>query len=227
MAAMTIICCVAAFLIGGIPFGYLVGRLVLKDDIRMHGSGNIGATNVARVIGWKWGSLVLLLDAIKGLGPTLAASMLLRSRGDENAVMGAMILTGICAIIGHMYPIWLKLRGGKGVATALGVVLVISPIASAVALGVFIAVVAATRIVAIASIAASIGFAVTQLTLLGRNALEPGKLPLTLFAVIVPSLIVWRHRSNIVRMWRGTESRIAGNAPTDASTDASLNGDKS
>jgi glycerol-3-phosphate acyltransferase PlsY len=161
------------------------------------------------VIGWKWGSLVLLLDAIKGLVPTLAASLFLKSRTTDDGVLLATIATGVSAILGHMYPIWLKLRGGKGVATALGVVLVISPMASAVALGLFLAVLATTRIVAAASIAASVGFAATQLALLGSSALELSKLPLTLFSIVVPSLIVWRHRSNILRLLRGEENRIA------------------
>ncbi len=210
MTAMTFVFCLIAFLTGGIPFGYLVGRLVLKDDIRNHGSGNIGATNVGRVIGWKWGIFVLILDAIKGLVPTLSAKLYLQSQSMEaDSVLTSTILTGICAIIGHMYPVWLKLRGGKGVATALGVVLVISPIASAVALGLFLAVVATTRIVAMASIVASLGFATTQLVMLGKSALEVQKLPLTLFSIVVPGLIIWRHRSNIARMWKGKENRIA------------------
>lgn len=216
MTAMMIACCLTAFVVGGIPFGYLVGHLILKDDIRKHGSGNIGATNVARVIGWKWGSIVLILDAIKGLSPTLAAKMLLSSRPDF--VEFATIATGIAAILGHMYPVWLRLRGGKGVATALGVVLVIAPKASLAALGLFLIVVAITKIVAMASIAASIGFAVTQLTILGPTAFEPGKLPLTLFSIIVPGLIVWRHRSNIARMWQGKEHKIAKTTDTTASS---------
>jgi glycerol-3-phosphate acyltransferase PlsY len=220
MTAMMIACCLTAFVVGGIPFGYLVGHLILKDDIRKHGSGNIGATNVARVIGWKWGSIVLILDAIKGLSPTLAAKMLLSSRPDcsPNFVLFATIATGIAAILGHMYPVWLRLRGGKGVATALGVVLVIAPKASLAALGLFLIVVAITKIVAMASIAASIGFAVTQLTILGPSAFELGKLPLTLFSIIVPGLIVWRHRSNIARMWQGKENKIAKTTDTTASS---------
>ena len=216
MTALTIVCCLTAFLVGGIPFGYLVGHLILKDDIRKHGSGNIGATNVGRVIGWKWGSLVLILDAIKGLSPTLATKVLLLSRSDANPdfVLFATIATGVAAILGHMFPIWLRLRGGKGVATALGVVLVISPKASLVALGFFLMVVATTKIVALASIAAAVGFAVTQLTILGTSAVELGKLPLTFFSIIVPSLIVWRHRSNIVRMWQGKENKLAKNSET-------------
>ena len=208
MVSLTVLCCLIAFVVGGIPFGYLVGRAILKDDIRNHGSGNIGATNVARVIGWKWGSLVLILDAIKGLLPTLGAKLFSASKFSEDAAQTATILAGITAILGHMYPIWLKLRGGKGVATALGVVLVISPVASLVALVLFLIVVGASRIVAAASIAAAVGFAVTQLILLGSQAFDVAKLPLTLFSVIVPGLIVWKHRSNIVRIIRGEENKF-------------------
>ncbi len=209
MIGLTIVCCLIAFAVGGIPFGYLVGRHVLKDDIRNHGSGNIGATNVTRVIGWKWGAVVLVLDALKGLLPTWGTALLLQSRGGTEHIVLAQIAAGVCAIVGHMYPVWLKLRGGKGIATALGVILVIAPIASAVAVGVFAILAATTRIVSIASIAATTAFAVTQLTLLGRSALDLHQLPLSLFSVLMPALIIWRHRSNIMRMWRGQENRIA------------------
>jgi glycerol-3-phosphate acyltransferase PlsY len=206
-------CCGIAFLIGGIPFGYLAGQLVLKDDIRRHGSGNIGATNVARVLGWKWGSLVLFLDALKGLLPTLGAKLLLQSHLDESTLMLAQLATGISAIAGHMFPVWLKLRGGKGVATALGVVLVISPIASAAALLAFVIILAASRIVALSSIVAVITYGVTQITLMGPTALSLAQLPLTLFSVIAPGLIVWRHRSNILRMLKGEERRLGSKQP--------------
>ena len=209
MIGLTIVCCLIAFAVGGIPFGYLVGRQVLKDDIRNHGSGNIGATNVTRVIGWKWGAVVLVLDALKGLLPTWGTALLLNSHGDAAHIVLAQIAAGVCAIVGHMYPVWLKLRGGKGIATALGVILVIAPIASAVAVGVFAILAVTTRIISIASIAATSAFAVTQLSLLGRSALDLHHLPLTLFSVLMPALIIWRHRSNITRMWRGQENRIA------------------
>lgn len=216
MAGLTIVCCLIAFVVGGIPFGYLAGRHVLKDDIRCHGSGNIGATNVARVIGWKWGAVVLVLDAIKGLVPTKGAEIFLESRLEDDALLLATIATGVSAIVGHMYPIWLRLRGGKGVATAMGVVLVISPVATAVAVGLFLLVILITRIVAMASILASLGFALTQLFMLGKSALDLPKLPLTLFSIIVPSMIIWRHRGNIVRMWRGQESRLASRSTSES-----------
>ncbi len=200
--------CVIAFLVGGIPFGYFVGAAILKDDIRRHGSGNIGATNVARLLGWKWGFVVLFLDALKGLLPTLAAKLFLQDRGSEELVNLGAILAGICGIVGHMYPIWLKLRGGKGVATALGVILVIAPLASGVALATFLIVFAASRIVGLASIVSVTSFAIAQLTFMGQDVFVFGHLPLTLFSTMVPALIVWKHRSNIMRMLRGDEQKL-------------------
>jgi glycerol-3-phosphate acyltransferase PlsY len=217
MSVMTgwwIVCCAGAFLVGGIPFGYLAGRLVLHDDIRKFGSGNIGATNVARVIGWKWAVVVLVLDALKGLLPTLLTGLVLRQQ-QVAAEQPGQIVAGLCAILGHMYPVWLKLRGGKGVATALGVVLVLAPLASAAALAAFAIVAGVSRVVALGSMTAAATFAATQLTLSGHTALQWPHWPLTLFSVLVPSMIVWRHRSNIRRMWRGEESPLlpAGNGP--------------
>ena len=214
--------CVIAFLVGGIPFGYLVGRGLLKDDIRKHGSGNIGATNETRLLGWKWGFVVLFLDALKGLLPTLATKLFLQDRGsDEMANLGA-ILAGICCILGHMYPIWLKMRGGKGVATALGVILVIAPQASGVALATFLIVFGASRIVGLASIVSVTSFAIAQLTFMGQDVFMFGQLPLTLFSTIIPALIVWKHRSNIRRMWQGDEQQMKAGSESRESTPDSV-----
>ena len=200
--------CVMAFLVGGIPFGYLVGGAILKDDIRKHGSGNIGATNVTRLLGWKWGTLVLFLDALKGLLPTLATKLYLQGGGNQELLIPGVILGGISCIVGHIYPIWLKLKGGKGVATSLGVILVIAPLASGIALATFLLVFAATRIVGLASVISVTAFSVAQLVLMGRTALMVEQLPMTLFSTIIPALIVWKHRSNIVRMLRGDEQKM-------------------
>lgn len=204
--------CVIAVLVGGIPFGYLIGRLILKDDIRNHGSGNIGATNVARILGWKWGFLVLFLDALKGWIPTLATMLYLRPPCSNELMQLGIILAGICCIVGHMYPIWLRLRGGKGVATALGVILVIAPLASGIALATFLMVFAATRIVGLASIISVASFAVAQMVIMGDKVFVFEQLPMTLFSTLVPALIVWKHRSNIVRMLRGDEKKLKAGA---------------
>lgn len=200
---------VAAFLIGGIPFGYLAGRIVLKDDIRNHGSGNIGATNVTRVLGWKWGSLVLVLDALKGLLPVLGAQWYAQKYLDAHLVNHVTVAAGLATILGHMFPIYLKLRGGKGVATALGVVLVLSPISSGIAFGVFTVTFAITRIVGLGSIVASLTFAIAYFTINGKAAFDTSQLSLTAFAVLIPALIIFRHRSNIKRLISGQEKPIA------------------
>ena len=200
--------CVMAFLVGGIPFGYLVGGAVLKDDIRKHGSGNIGATNVTRLLGWKWGVFVLFLDALKGLLPTLTTKLFLQDGANPELLNLGVILAGISCIVGHIYPIWLRLKGGKGVATSLGVILVIAPLASGIALATFLLVFAATRIVGLASVVSVTAFSVAQLVLMGNTALMVEHLPMTLFSTIIPALIVWKHRSNIVRMLRGDEQKM-------------------
>lgn len=200
--------CVVAFLAGGIPFGYLVGSAVLKDDIRKHGSGNIGATNVTRLLGWKWGTTVLFLDTLKGLLPTLATKLYLEGGASPELSSPGVILAGISCIVGHIYPIWLRLKGGKGVATSLGVILVIAPLASGIALVTFLVIFAATRIVGLASVVSVTAFSVAQLVLMGKAALTTARLPMTLFSTIIPALIVWKHRSNIVRMLRGDEQKM-------------------
>jgi len=215
--------CVMAFLVGGIPFGYLVGGAILKDDIRNHGSGNIGATNVTRLLGWKWGVLVLFLDALKGLLPTLATRLFLQSSSHEGSgdhlFHTGVILAGISCIVGHIYPIWLKLKGGKGVATALGVILVIAPLASGIALTTFLLVLAVTRIVGLASVISVTSFSVAQLVLMGRTALSIEQLPMTLFSTVIPALIVWKHRSNILRMIRAVEKKPVKSSKDDQTHD--------
>ncbi|MDG1894351.1 MAG: glycerol-3-phosphate 1-O-acyltransferase PlsY [Fuerstiella sp.] len=206
---MTILTCSCiGFLVGGIPFGYLAGRLILRDDIRNHGSGNIGATNVARVIGWKWGSLVLLLDALKGLLPTWGAACMAEAYEPVSMQVHIAVATGISAILGHMYPVYLRLRGGKGVATALGVVLILAPKAVLVAVAVFAIVAGTTRLVALGSILAALAFGGVQLTMMGDTALKLQNLSLTIFSIVVPLLIIWRHRGNIVRLVKGTELTV-------------------
>lgn len=198
-----------AFLIGGIPFGYLAGRIVLKDDIRNHGSGNIGATNVTRVLGWKWGCLVLLLDALKGLLPVMGARWCAEKYLSSENVIHVTVAVGLATIVGHMFPVYLKLRGGKGVATALGVVLVLSPVCSGIAFAVFALTFALTRIVGLGSIVASLTFAISYFAVNGKSAFAASQLSLTAFSVLIPALIVFRHRSNIKRLISGQEKPIA------------------
>ena len=188
---------------------------MLNDDIRNHGSGNIGATNVGRVIGWKWGGLVLFLDALKGLWPTYAAMYWAKTELPESLHTHIPVATGISTILGHMYPIYLKLRGGKGVATALGVVLVLAPQAVGIAFVVFASIAGVFRIVGLASIFAALTFGVTQLWLMGPAASESNSISLTIFSIAIPLLIVWRHRSNIANLIKGQKTPAPNAAEKD------------
>ncbi|MEO1994982.1 MAG: glycerol-3-phosphate 1-O-acyltransferase PlsY, partial [Planctomycetaceae bacterium] len=211
-----------AYLAGSIPFGYLTARLVSGEDIRQLGSGNIGATNVARILGARWGLAVLVLDACKGGLPVWGVPLLMGLDAGDG-VSNWRVLGGLSAVVGHMFPIWLKFRGGKGVATALGVVLVLGWQATAVAAVVFLMVVLATRLVALGSILAAVSFAVAQIWLLASDA-EPGwesDRALVGFSVLVPLLIMVRHRTNIARMLRGSEPRFKAGAGRDAAVSES------
>ncbi len=191
---MNILFPIASYLVGAIPFGLLVGRLA-GVDVRASGSGNIGATNVSRLLGKKLGFLTLLLDCLKGFIPIYLASQLLQDNPDKNLYMMGC---GVMAVVGHMFPVYLGFRGGKGVATALGVFLFLSPPAIAVSLVVFVATVAATGFVSAGSLLASGLF---PLWLLLFN--QP--LGMIVTAVIV-GLLVWiKHHENILRLIQGTE----------------------
>ncbi len=195
---------VSAYLAGSVPFGLLTAKLVAGIDIRQQGSGNIGATNVGRVVGAKWGAFVLVLDCLKGslsvcfLPPLLAAA-------SEPSFVHLRVICGVAAIVGHMFPCWLGFRGGKGVATALGVVLVLAPWGTLTAVLVFLGVFGAFRIVSLSSMLAAIAFAVFQQVWLWPQSFSKENWSLTAFSVSVPLLIIIRHRSNIARLIRGDE----------------------
>ncbi len=196
----------AAYLIGSIPFGYLVGRFVGKIDIRQHGSGNVGATNVGRVLGSKWGLVVLGLDLVKGLVPVSVLPRLFLSTHDQDFVHW-QIAAGIAAVLGHMFPCWLGFRGGKGVATALGVVAWLAGWPTVVAAAVFGVSFLIWRIVSLSSILASLAFAACQIALFWPQPFTSDRWSLTAFSLVVPALIILRHRANIVRLMRGEEPR--------------------
>jgi acyl-phosphate glycerol 3-phosphate acyltransferase len=197
---------VLAYLFGSVPFGYLIAR-AKGVDIFKEGSGNIGATNVGRVLGRKFGVLVFVLDFLKGVGPVaLALWTTSKSGGDEGLPEGTMgVAAGLAAFLGHLFPVYLGFRGGKGVATGAGVVAVLFPMPTLVAFAAWLVVVSATRAVSLGSIVAV--FVVATTYLLQRGACDPRD-PRTLFCIAAGALIVARHRANMVRLWRGTENQI-------------------
>lgn len=188
---------VAGYLCGSIPTGVLVAR-ARGVDLTKVGSGNIGATNVARALGKKSGAFVLLVDALKGFAPVFAAKRLWLDVPHGPTVIAAV---GLCAILGHVFPVWLRLRGGKGVATALGVFLALSPLAAGVSVALFAAIYAAKRISSVGSLAAATAMPITLALLRAPAAF----LILALFGWL---LIVIRHRGNIRRLLRHEETRI-------------------
>ncbi len=197
----------AAYLVGSLPFGLLIARYVAGVDIRQSGSGNIGATNVARVLGKGLGLTVLLLDCLKGALPTLVLPWLLADAGVPSLHLA--VLAGTAAILGHMFPCWLKFRGGKGVATALGVALALGPIATAVAFALFVICIALTRIVSLSSMLAACTFCGVEFWLLRPAPFSQEIWSLAAFSMLAPALIIVRHRANLVRLLRGTEPRFA------------------
>jgi glycerol-3-phosphate acyltransferase PlsY len=201
---------IVAYLVGSIPFGLLAGKLIKGVDIREHGSRNIGATNAARVIGWKWFPVVLLLDALKGAGPCLAGMWL-----SERAGADLVLFAAIGALAGHLYSVYLKFKGGKGVATGLGVVLVLTvvpdshaPLPALCALGVFALVLLATRMVSIASMCAGLSIPAFYYAWLGTTMYADPYQWRFIFLVIISLAVVIKHRGNIRRIMNGTEPRL-------------------
>jgi glycerol-3-phosphate acyltransferase PlsY len=192
---------VVAYLLGSIPFGLLVGGVLGGQDVRKAGSGNIGATNVSRVAGPFAGVLTLLLDAAKGSVAVLAAARLT----EDSAVW--MMAAGICALLGHCYPLWLHFKGGKGVATAAGVFLVLCPVAMLSALAVFILVVAFWRFVSLGSLAAAAAIPLLMYFLWAPHHAPP--LVVTFGSLGISALVIYKHDANMQRLVEGTEAKFS------------------
>jgi len=189
---------IVAYLIGSVPFALLLTRRWGAADLRRIGSGNLGAANVLRASGVKAGVLVAVLDIAKG-----AVSVMLAQRFADHAAAPAA--AGLAAIVGHIYPVWLRFRGGKGVATACGVFSVLTPLAIPPALGIFVVAVWLTKYISLGSMLASVA--------LPPIAYATGSpAPAVAAAFVASAIIVFRHRSNLVRLRTGTERRIGARA---------------
>ncbi len=204
MLTTYIIAAVIAYLLGSIPFGYVLVRVFRGEDVRAIGSGNIGATNVARKAPGL-GLLTLVFDAAKGfLAVTIGMLLAARSGADERQVYLVAALAAMTAILGHVFPVWLRFKGGKGVATGVGSFLALAPKAVLVVLVIFAAVVIAFRYVSLGSSLAAAAFPVFAWLLNGdRNS--PGVLAATIAASL---LIILKHHANIRRLLAGTEHRF-------------------
>jgi len=199
---------VAAYLVGAIPFGYLVARM-RGVDIYAHGSGNIGATNIGRVLGHKFGFLVFLLDAIKGAMPVAFALLLKPHFSDELWTRGYVeVAAGLTAFLGHLFPVYLRFRGGKGVATGLGAVSVLLPIPAAVAFAIWAVILVASRYMSLASISAV--FVLCAVYLFQPSAWNAWE-PRTWFCLIAGTLVIVKHRANIGRLLKGNENQLENN----------------
>jgi glycerol-3-phosphate acyltransferase PlsY len=207
---------ILSYLIGSIPTSIIISKAAKGIDIREHGSGNAGGTNVMRVLGWKQGLLVILLDALKGvLAVIVVARLHYGSMPFENATPFddftlVQIIAGISAVIGHIWTVFAGFKGGKGIATALGMLLMIVTVDMLIAIGVFILVVTFSRYVSLGSLAGAVA---VPLTLIVRENIFKVDIPnyhtLLPFLILVSLLVIFTHRKNVVRLLNGSESKIS------------------
>ena len=194
---------VFAYLLGSIPFGFLAGR-ICGIDIRTQGSGNIGATNALRMLGKKWGYAVFLADFLKGLVPVVLAGQWGTYAGVFPAsAPGA--LAGLFVLLGHSFPVWLRFKGGKGIASSAGVMVALCPVAFLICLGTWILLFTTTRYVSAASIAGAVALPIAVGVLFAIHRTD--WLAFTV-SIVMCALAIWRHRPNITRLRAGTEPRF-------------------
>ncbi|MEY4552308.1 MAG: hypothetical protein RL099_636 [Bacteroidota bacterium] len=194
---------IVAYLIGSIPTSVWVSKHFFGIDIREYGSGNAGATNTFRVLGSKWGSFVMLVDVIKGVVATSLYFLLPHYLTNELHRTNFMLGLGMASILGHIFPIWANFKGGKGVATLLGMAVAIQPIVAACCIGVFLIVLFLTRFVSLSSMLAGIAFMVFILFIFNEQ-----ETLYRIFAVLVALMVVLTHQKNIGRILNGTESKV-------------------
>ena len=186
------------YVFGSFPSGYLAGKITKGIDIRSLGSGSTGATNVLRHIGKRAAITVFLLDVLKGVVPILLAKYLLRNDFWQ-------VATGLSTLIGHIWPVWLNWRGGKAVATGLGIFLGLSWQVGLATLGIFILIITLFKIVSLASVSAALALPLIMFLSFESSSTS---LPYLIFALSAMTLVIWRHRENIVRLIKGKEPKI-------------------
>ncbi len=194
---------VVAYLIGSIPTALIISKRFFGIDIRDYGSGNMGATNTYRVLGSKYGTMVMVFDIIKGILAASLFSFLPYYFDHEVARINLMIGLGLAAVIGHMFPIFAGFRGGKGVATLFGMILTLQPVIAATCVGVFLLVLYLTRYVSLSSILSALMLPVCVLWIWNEN-----EVMYRVFALLVALLVIFTHQKNIGRLLRGVESRM-------------------
>ena len=198
-----IILIILAYMLGSIPTSLIISKTQFNIDIRDYGSGNAGATNTFRVLGSKWGSIVMVLDMLKGLLAVKLALLLPFYVENDFARTNFQIGLGLAAVLGHIFPLWAEFRGGKGVATLFGLIIAISPWTALSCGGVFLLVLYLTRFVSLSSILASLAFPVFILVIFNvdNNAYR-------IFAIAVALLVILTHQKNIGRLFSGSESKV-------------------
>jgi len=199
----TIIVIVLAYLLGSIPTSVWIGKMFHKIDIRQHGSGNAGASNTIRVLGWKTGIPVLIIDLAKGWSAAMLPIFFHMADAGTALFTNLQILAGIMAILGHIFPVFAGFRGGKGVATVFGALLAIQPLLTVCCMGVFLALLVLTRIVSVSSISAGIAFPLFLFLFFDTPSVM-----FKIFSVIIAVGLLITHRKNIGRLLRREESRL-------------------
>ncbi len=204
-----------SYLLGGIPWALIIGKRLHGIDLREYGSGNLGATNVLRTLGATAAALTLILDALKGAGAVGIATLLVSaSRFGTEAHEWGRVVAMLSAVLGHSYSPYIRFSGGKGVATSAGALFVLTPVVAAIELAVFAAVVATTRIVSLGSLVIALTYPLLVLWFYPDD--RPALITITLLA----ALVIWRHRTNIVRMARGEERKISARGRDEATKDS-------
>jgi glycerol-3-phosphate acyltransferase PlsY len=198
--------CFLGYLFGSFPAGYFAGRMA-GVDVRSLGSGNIGATNVLRVLGKRWGYAVFFVDAFKGFAAVRVALFLAGNLAETRPhAVSFAILAAVMCVVGHTFPVWLGFKGGKGVATSAGAIFGLMPLAAVIVFLIWVIVFEITRYVSVASLVAASALPITVALLIYWNVVEGAVL--LYFSTVLAILVLWSHRSNFSRLLKGTEQRF-------------------